>query len=231
MSEQEQEQPAEQPDEEQPTPDEPTPDEGEEGEEGEEGDAPEGDQHAQDATDEPSGAVGAVGEKELEKMFKRVDTANAAYSRKLGEIMGEEAGVLEPCPRCSEPFLGFIFPPLMKPVTAEQKTAVLVSVGESPPSVSEPDNFSRRCDNCAGWGRVLSGSRVNSEKTLTCISCKGRGWVAVGDERRVPSNNVSEVAPVNGASELPEPAPEVDPWGRGPTDPDYGKLPQYAGAR
>src|SRR5205807_620639 len=90
---------------------------------------------------EGSGPVGAVSEREIEKMFKRVETANAGYSKRLGDIMGEEANVLEPCPRCSDPFLGFIFPPLMKPASAEVKAAVLVSVGEEPALATKPDPY------------------------------------------------------------------------------------------
>ena len=148
-------------------------------EEEQEGEEVEGQEGEPEQSQEASGAAGAVGEKELEKMFKKVDAANLAYVKRLEGIMGEEVGVLEPCPRCSDPFLGLIFPPLMRPVDQERKAAVLLSVGEEPPSVSESDPYSHRCDACQGWGRVLSGSRLNQQKTLQCIPCNGRGWVAV----------------------------------------------------
>ena len=198
-------------------------------EEEREGEEVEGQEGEPEQSQEASGAAGAVGEKELEKMFKKVETANLAYVKRLEGIMGEEIGVLEPCPRCGDPFVGLIFPPLMRPASPEVKAAVLLSVGEEPPSVSEPDPYSRRCDACKGWGRVLSGSRLNQQKTLQCIPCNGRGWVAVGDERRVPQQAVAAPVTPNGAEGPVEQPPNADPWGRGPNDPDYGRLPNFVG--
>jgi len=183
----------------------------------------------QEPEPEASGAAGAVGEKELERMFKKVDAANAAYLKRLEGIMEAEIGVLEPCPRCSDPFLGLIFPPLMRPVSPEVKAAVLVSVGEDAPTVSKPDQYSRQCETCEGWGRVLSGSKLNAQATLPCISCNAKGWVAVGDERRVPQQAVAAPAMVIENGTPVEQPPDTDPWGRGPTDPDYGRLPQFVG--
>src|SRR5438132_442011 len=125
----------------------------------------------------PGTPAGAVGDKELEKMFKRVETANAAYAKKLGDIMGEEATVLQECPLCAAPFLGFIFPPAMKPVSAEVKAKVLTAVGEEVSQVSERDRYARQCDSCKAMGQTLSGSRTNRDRTLTCYECQGRGWI------------------------------------------------------
>lgn len=187
---------------------------------------------------EASGAAGAVGEKELEKMFKRVDTANAAYAKRLGDIMGEEREVLEPCPRCASPFLGFIFPPMMQPVTADVKAAVMLSVGEEPELVTEADPYSRRCDTCQGAGRVLTGSKLSRERHIRCLTCEGRGWIAVGNERTAAtqlaanaSGNVSALPEGNGHQETYAPAPDQDIWGRDKDHPDYGVHPMYVAAR
>jgi hypothetical protein len=206
-----------------PTPDEPA----EEEVEGDEvGGVP-----AEPSDAEAAAQVVGMGEKEMEKMHKRVAQASASYAKKITEILGDEAQVLELCPRCvGGGFPGFIFPPLMAPVDPETKAAVLLSIGEEAPNVSEPDPYSRRCDACEGWGRVLSGSRLNQQKTLLCLPCHGRGWVAVGDERRVAQQAVTapDVPRENGAPV--EQPPEADPWGRGPEHPDYGRLPQFVGA-
>lgn len=183
-------------------------------------------------------------EREMQKLAKRVETAKVALAKKLTEIFGDEATDLILCPRCTSDSLpfggipGFVFPPSIAPVDHETKANVLLSVGEMPEQVTKPDTASRCCDNCDGYGRVFSGSKVNREKTLVCIACKGKGWVAVGDERRVPANNVAQVTtetgetyPANGYTAPVEPAPDLDPWGRGPDSPDYGKLPMYATAQ
>jgi hypothetical protein len=212
------------------TPAEPTPEEEEEGEQEGEGEASEGGEDASGQTSLPAGAAGAVGEKELEKMFAKVERANATYSRRLGEIMGEEAAVLERCPRCTEPFLGFIFPPLMKPVTAEQKAAVLVSVGEAAEDELEQDPYARQCDICKGKGYTKTGAVLNRERRIACLACKGRGWLAVGDERRVAQQAVTVTDGTNGAVTPTEQPPDLDPWGRGPEHPDYGRMPQFVTA-
>jgi len=227
MSEQEQEQvegvPAEEtPQEPSPEPQEPSPDEEEAAEEEEPADQPE-------APQEPSGAAGAVGEKELERMFRKVEQANVAYVKRLGQTMEDEFGVLEQCPRCASPFLGFIFPPSMQPVTAEVKDAVLLSVGEQPAMATKLANFARRCDDCDGNGVVLSGSRRNDNKTIRCATCEGRGYIFVG-ERPSPVESytpaVPEPVPANGA---PQDTPNVDLWGRPAGHPDYGVHPMYVG--
>lgn len=229
MSEQQQEQPVEQPEPQPDTPDVPSPEEEEEGEQGEESDAVEGYERAPEDTASPDAAAGAVGEKELEKMFGKVERANVAYAKKLGEIMQDEIQVLEQCPRCSSPFLGFIFPPMMQPVSAEVKDKVLASVGEQPAMASQPANFARRCDDCDGNGVVLSGSRRNEHKAIRCVSCEGRGFVYVGDPPQTgPTYTVTTEANTvtNGVKEQ---APDEDLWGRKVGHPDYGRHPMYVG--
>jgi hypothetical protein len=179
--------------------------------------------------EEPSGVAGHVGEKELEKMFQKVERANVAYVKRIGESMGDEFGVLEQCPRCASPFLGFIFPPMMQPATDEVKARVLESVGEQPAMATQKANFARRCEDCDGNGVVLSGSRRNDQKTIRCRACDGKGFVYVG-EPPPPVVGYTEVpvppAEVNGVK---EDAPSVDLWGRPVGHPDYGMHPQYVG--
>jgi hypothetical protein len=173
-------------------------------------------------------AVEGLSEKELERRAERIGRANVAYVKKLGEIMEQDFALLEACPRCVPGgFFGHYF--TGAPIEPEQKAAVLLSIGEQAASATEYDPFSRQCDVCKGSGVVLSGSRLNRERALECIPCKGRGWIPVGDERRVPSQAVAVPVAANGAQEFVEQPPDADPWGRTPNDPDYGKLPQYVG--
>ena len=169
-----------------------------------------------------------MGEKELEKMHKRVATASATYAKKITEILGEEAGLLELCPRCvAGGFPGFIFPPVMAPVDDETKAAVLVSIGETPSEATETDKYARQCDSCKGAGVTLSGSRRTRDRLLSCHDCKGRGWIPVGPERQGEQTRMVETTSANGTEEAIEPQPEVDLWGTPIGDPDYGVMPQY----
>lgn len=187
---------------------------------------------------EASAPIGAVGEKEIEKMLKRVESANNAYAKRLADILGPELEVIEPCPRCAAPFLGAIWPPTMKPVAADVKAAVMLSVGEEPELVTEADPYSRRCDVCAGAGRVLTGSKLSRERHIRCLRCDGRGWIAVGDERTVAAQREQTVPPgappaveTNGHQEAYAPAPDEDIWGRPKNHPDYGRHPMYLDSR
>lgn len=213
------------------TPGEPTPDEQDEVEEAHESEQVEGVPAEEGEQPEASQPAGTIGEKELEKMFRRVDTANATYRKRLVDIMEAEAGVLEPCPRCNEPFLGLIFPPMMKPVSDEQKAAVLVSIGEAAPLATLKDPYARRCDTCDGNGVTLSGSRLNQYKAIRCKPCGGKGYIGVGMERADEVAQPAETVALNGGEASVEQAPSVDLWGRPAGHPDYGVHPQYVGAR
>lgn len=172
-----------------------------------------------------------------EKAAKRIETANAAHARKLGEILGEEANDLVPCPRCTHESLpfggiaGFVIDSPMIPIDPAMKAMVLASVGEAPAVATKPDPYARQCDTCEGAGATLSGSRTNRDRTLTCHDCEGRGWIAVGDERRSGARAVLTPPSPNGPTEVAEQPPDSDPWGRTPDDPDYGRMPQYARRR
>jgi hypothetical protein len=206
------------------------PTEEEEAAEEEEQETQEQDGSEPEGPSEASAAAGHVGEKELEKMFAKVERANVAYVKRIGESMGEEFGVLEQCPRCASPFLGFIFPPMMQPVTADVKDKVLASVGEQPAMATQKATFARRCDDCDGNGVVLSGSRRNDQKTIRCQGCEGRGFVYVGERpTQVESYTPAPPAPAEGNG-VQQDAPDTDLWGRPAGHPDYGRHPMYVGA-
>jgi hypothetical protein len=173
-------------------------------------------------------AVQGMDEKAMERMHKRVAQASATYAKKISEILGDEAQMLELCPRCVDGgFPGFIFPALMAPVDPKTKAAVLLSIGEEASEATEPDKYARQCDSCKGAGVTLSGSRRTRDRLLTCHDCVGRGWIAVGPERQGNQTRVVETTTVNGNEETHEPQPEVDLWGTPIGDPDYGVMPQY----
>ena len=215
------------------TPDEtPTPDEGDDEEA--HGDDEQTPDETPDETPEAQVPQHALGEREIERMMKRIDSANTAYRKRVAEIMGAEVEVLEPCPRCADPVYGAIFPPMMKPVDAETKARVLLSVGEEGDEVTRADPYARRCDTCDGAGYTLTGSRLARARTIKCHDCGGRGWLAVGPERTADAARAVTVPPSaevaameNGHDEAPAPAPDTDLWGRGKNDPNYGVHPMY----
>jgi hypothetical protein len=97
-----------------------------------------------------------------------------------------------------------------------------------------PATQTRACDQCAGWGKVLSGSRLAAHETVTCPACKGYGYVPPP----IPSDNgyaqAAQVTPGGvGLEDESEPPADTDIWGSprllpdGQENPNYGKMPQY----
>jgi hypothetical protein len=213
---------------------EPEQDGDEEGEEAsEEQDSDEGEPEPDDH-DTPE-AVAGLDDRELEKRFKRIETAHNTYSRKLSEIMGEDAQALEPCPRCAHGIPAFVFP--FAPVSEQVRRNVLVSIGETPPAARKQDPYTETCATCDGEGVTLSGANTTRGKSITCVDCDGNGYTLVGDRRNkvaqamhVTASAADSTVTVNGGDTPVEQPPDLDPWGRGPDHPDYGRLPMYAHA-
>lgn len=181
------------------------------------------------AAEETPPSVEGLSERDIEAKFRRIGRAYNSFTKKVDETMGADVSLLTPCPLCTGGIPSFLFPDAGSRIDHDTRNAVLVAIGEPPREVTEQDPFSRICETCNGQGRVLSGSHVNAWVTLACIPCNGTGWVAVGDERRSVTTPAQPVAVTpNGATETAEPAPDLDPWGRPATDPDYGRMPIYA---
>lgn len=172
-------------------------------------------------------AADATTEADMEKAFKSLEAEATRHANRVSQIMGEQAQVLEPCPRCIPAIPGFIYPPDVAPVSPDIVAAVKLSMGEGGKPDYAKAPHARACDTCNGHGRVLSGSVANGQELILCPTCdNGRGWIQVGDD--IPARSLSDGAPPTSAAvAAPEALPDVDPWGRAPTDPNYGRLPQF----
>ena len=219
MSETEQEQPDEQPDEAQEdTVDDETPAEPEpEQEDG-------GDQTLAEAANEEQARFD---EREAEKGRKRIDRAVSAMVKTLHDVLSDEAGYLEPCPRCKDDFPGLIWQPAIKQVLPETRAAVMVSMGEDPDPILRQDQNTERCPKCDGYGRVQTGSRVARQDKLTCLECQGRGWVGNRPERIQPALASEPLAVAHENGEQAYDTPETDPWGRVKGEALYGVMPGF----
>lgn len=169
----------------------------------------------------------AASEADMEKQFKSLEREATRHANRVSEIMGDEAQAFEPCPRCIPAIPGFIYPPSIAPVPPDVIAAVKLSMGEGGRPDYNKAPHARACDTCGGHGRVLSGSHANGQELILCPTCEnGRGWIQVGDDMPARSVGVAEGATVRPIV-APEPLPDVDPWGREPSDPNYGRLPQF----
>lgn len=180
-----------------------------------------------DVPDEPPAPARGLSESELEKGMQRLEKEASRHANRISEILGEDAQVLELCPRCMPHIPGFIYPPHIAPPPPEVVQAVKLSIGEQPLPGYRTSTTTRICDTCDGLGRLLSGSQVPGQELIACTACpNGRGWVLIGEGQAEPkialSGQTVEEPTVVGAVEN-----EPDPWGRDPSNPNYGRLPQY----
>ena len=154
---------------------------------------------------EPQGS-GALSEKEIERVYQKMDAESVRHAKRVAEIMGDDFGTAEVCPLCSHFAPGFI-----GLVPAPDAALELLRPALGLPDVSnlERDPQAHACETCDGKGQTLTGSRVPNQETRTCPTCMGRGWVGA-----VPvapaSNGDAEAQPVLTGPTAP-PLPDDDP--------------------
>jgi hypothetical protein len=128
------------------------------------------------APEEPEGYA------ETERRGKEWDRVAKYLAKNVGDIEGDDAIHKVECPVCrSQGTPGYLDPRV--PAGPEIIGPVLAWFGMRSDSDYLKDNYSRECDECAGLGETLSGSKVSGRDKLVCFRCKGNGWIPVGDER------------------------------------------------
>lgn len=148
--------------------------------------------HMVEATDENleqfSEAVG-------EKRAKQLEGLNKHVTRRLGEIFGDDAVDLVPCPVCAYWSMPGWIPPVELP--DEVRAIMQHLLGQHAASDYKRDNYSHICEECYGLGETRSGSKKPGYELVVCIPCGGKGWVAVGPERGGPLQAVPNSAPAH----------------------------------
>jgi hypothetical protein len=212
VSEQEQEQtqeqdgpePDETPPDEQSTPIQP-PDEDEEAHEAEEVEGAEGEPEPE----QPQ----ARSEKDIEAIHNKLDREHKRHMSRIFEIMQGDVETLRPCPLCEPNMAGIVN---MTPGTEQRFPAVREFMGDAQPADYQQDPNTRTCKTCAGEGVVETGSRVESQRLLTCTDCGGKGWQ--GQRAPVATSGPMAVQPLPDANGQSEVTPQ------GPEPPEAAKL-------
>lgn len=172
---------------------------------------------------------------QLEQMRKKLDTSANTWRRRVEELLGEDFEMLTPCELCSFDIPGFHWPAeLQQPISETHERLLNVLRQPAAPEYRDATQV-RQCVDCAGWGKVKSGSRLASHETVTCPSCKGYGYTPPP----VPTssgNGYAEAVQIEGGGvggDQDEPPADADIWGSprilpdGQENPNYGKMPQY----
>lgn len=131
------------------------------------------------------------------------------------EILGDMAENWAECLVCTYWQIPGYMP--MEPAPPEVHASLLGWLGQRPEEEYMPDNFSRQCESCKGLGETSTGSKVFGQEKLSCVPCKGMGWIAVGPERQggyvgQPANGgTAQYDPLPSGTPALQPAPDDSP--------------------
>jgi hypothetical protein len=155
----------------------------------------------------------ALTEKDIEAIHNKLDREHKRHMSRIFEIMQGDVETLRPCPLCEPNMAGIVN---MTPETEQRFPAVREFMGDAQPADYQQDPNTRTCMTCAGEGVVETGSRVESQRLLTCTDCGGKGWQ--GQRAPVATSGPMAPAPMPDANGQAEPVPQ------GPEPPEAAKL-------
>jgi hypothetical protein len=196
----------------------------------EEGQATEGEPSAPPrapASDVQPEAAAQMSEREFERAAKKLDAAAKRWRAQVAEFV-EATGQslianetdLDFCP-------GYVFHPQVRPLDEEQAQFARVLLGDPIEPAFVQDLLSHACEDCEGWGRVKTGSKVAGRTVIDCPRCKGAGFISQRPPDEVRPTSVNGGGePANVVLSEQEQAGE-DAWGTPRSHPDWGKAPQY----
>lgn len=119
-------------------------------------------------------------ETEQNKVLDKLDREADRHTKRLTEILEEEALMLLPCELCNPRHAGWVN---LSQVTEETRQRVRIQIGDREPVQRKEDRYARRCESCDGEGEVETGSKVQGQTVLPCVECQGKGWVDPTGER------------------------------------------------
>ena len=168
------------------------------------------------------------------KLAKALDTRFKSYQTSVEKNLGDEVTNWLLCPLCASGMApGFVNRHDLGRVPDEVQANVQTFLGYAREGEYEDAPGVRACTDCAGRGKVKTGSLVAEHATITCPTCKGYGYVPPPGAHALHS-----VAVGNGQHEPADPAadletPDRDNWGEprilpdGTLNDNYGKQPQF----
>jgi rubrerythrin len=186
----------------------------------------------QPSADEPEPeARAAKSEKEIEKATKALESEANRHAGRVSAIMGDDAILLEVCPRCWPSAPGFIFALDQMPVEDEQRAAVLASLGMG--ANTGPDlrmaKGVEECPVCGGWGELALPSKSEFHQKMICSACSGNGYITIEAEKPAWTPQPLDPSAFAVGSQYGGNGAQPDQWGRPFGHPHYGQDPAYVG--
>ena len=146
----------------------------------------------------------AKSEREIEKGLQALEREAQWHAKWIGEIMEEDAQHLIRCELCQPLIPGFRWPQ----VPEDQRAAVMLAIGFEPEPDLLFDKHAHACPDCDGHGKVATGSRVQGQDALPCLTCNGNGWM--GERRQMTTRPVAVPAGLQTSDGPPAEVP-LDP--------------------
>lgn len=166
-------------------------------------DSPEGDQ--------PPETPQGMSDADLEKVYAQLDKETARHAKRVAEIMGDEAVALDLCPLCEPSIPGFVFAGATGEPRSQLHGALLAVLANPQAAEYREAKHRQRCDDCDGWGVVVSGSRVGAQETVPCARCNNLGHVATAPGDGPVYLPPAQTAETNGGTHEPAAAALHEP--------------------
>lgn len=168
------------------------------------------------------------------KLAKSLDTRFSTYRNSVEKMLADEVTDWLLCPLCAAGMApGFVNRNDLGHVPDEIQANVQMFLGFARETDYAAAPGIVTCTDCAGLGKVSTGSRVAEHMTITCPTCKGYGYVPPPGGH--PGGNGHSGSPEESvAAALAElDTPERDNWGEprilpdGTLNDNFGKMPQF----
>jgi hypothetical protein len=166
-------------------------------------------------------------EQEAEREFKRLESAAQTYLKKAMPITERLGMPVQACPLCTFP--GLAIPRQAHEVTSDVEGAVLALIGKNATPDFKASPQYERCQECDGWGDVLTGAQKDISRTAMCITCGGKGFRQVIQVAAPAAPNGHSSFPGADVSFTPLPQGIPDAWGRPAGHPHWGSDPAKIG--
>src|SRR6266852_5216564 len=126
-------------------------------------------------TEEPA-LTTAQSEKARKVRDDKLDRERERHASRIGEIMGDEAVALIPCPVCMDGVAdGWIFTPEVQQLSDEAISRIRQVIGLPDYSNFVQAKDAKRCPDCNGKGSTKTDSDVPGYETKTCGTCQKTG--------------------------------------------------------
>src|SRR5437762_10533063 len=159
----------------------------------------------------------------LDQRARNLEAETRRHEKALRRAYGDDFETLAVCPLCLAD--GWIIPAPPGAMAPEQWEAVQLAAGQLADENYRAADFAETCTTCDGWGKVLSGSKDPTHRTIPCRPCEGKGWKAKLELAQPAPTFVLPAPPTAASSLTLNWQGAKDNWGRPEGHPHFGMEP------